>query len=104
MTVYVDPLLDHGWVIYGQKTRNCHLFTDQLDLAELHALAAAIGMPRQRFQDKTAAPHYDLTPAYRERALAAGAVAVDRRQAVHIWRARRAAVATTPGAGPEAIG
>jgi len=93
MTVYVDPLLDRGWVILGERTPSCHMFCDQLDLTELHAMAAAIGMQRMRFQDKPAAPHYDLTPSRRALAVAAGAVEVDRRQSVHIWRARRAAVA-----------
>jgi hypothetical protein len=93
MTVYVDPLLDHGWVIMGERTRNSHMFTDQIDLGELHALAQAIGMHRLRFQDKPAAPHYDLTPHRRALAVAAGAVEVSRREAVLIWRARRAALA-----------
>lgn len=89
MTVYVDPLLNHGWVLHGRATRNCHLFTDG-PLDELHALAQAIGLKRAWFQDKRV-PHYDLTDLDRAAAIAAGAVAVDRRRAVRIWRARREA-------------
>ena len=89
MTVYVDSLHNYGWVVHGQLTRNCHLFTDARDLIELHALAEQIGMRREWFQDKTAAPHYDLGPQLREAAIKAGAVSVSRREAARIWRARR---------------
>lgn len=91
MTVYVDPLMDRGWVLRGHKVRSCHLFTDALDLAELHALARQIGCKREWFQD-CALPHYDLTAVRRQEAIGCGAVPVERRQAVTIWRARRAKV------------
>ena len=93
MTVYVDDLGHYGWVLRGRETSSCHLFSDSLDLAELHAIAAAIGMRRAWFQDKHRAPHYDLTPSRRAVAVAAGAVPVDRRTAVGIWRQRRTFVA-----------
>lgn len=93
MTVYVDELQRYGWVIRGQERPSCHLFTDELDLSELHAIAAAIGMRRAWFQDKKSAPHYDLVPQRRAAAIAAGAVPVDRETAVGIWRRRRADVA-----------
>ncbi len=93
MTVYVDELQEYGWVLRGRKTPSCHMFTDTLDIEELHRVAAVIGMQRRWFQDKPAAPHYDLTPARRAAAIAAGAVPVDRRKAVETWRARRALVA-----------
>lgn len=89
MTVYVDQLEEYGWVLRGRKTPSCHLFTDTLALEDLHAVAAAIGMRRAWFQDKRSAPHYDLTPSRRAAAIAVGAVEVDRRRAVEIWRARR---------------
>lgn len=97
MTVYVDPRSFRGWRIRGREVANCHLFTDQVDLSELHALASAIGMHREWFQDARSVPHYDRTPTRRAAALAAGAVAVDFRQAVRIWRARRALLACTGG-------
>jgi hypothetical protein len=88
VTCYVDELMRHGWIMYGREIRSCHLFTDSAELEELHALAARIGLKRGWFQAKST-PHYDLTALRRNAALAAGAVAVDRRQAVAIWRARR---------------
>ncbi len=93
MTVYVDSLRNYGWVLHGQVTPSCHMFTDTLDLAELHAVASRIGMRMEWFQNKTAAPHYDLRPETRDAAIQAGAIAVDRRTAALIWRARRALVA-----------
>ncbi len=92
MTVYVDNLRNYGWVVHGEVTPSCHMFTDAIDLTELHAIAAQIGMRREWFQNKTVAPHYDLKPDFREAAIRAGALAVDRRSAALIWRARRALV------------
>ncbi len=97
MTVYVDPLGDFGWVLRGRPTQSCHLFTDTLELDELHRVAAAAGMKRSWFQDSKSAPHYDLTPSRRAAAIAAGAVEVDRHAAVAIWRARRAFIASQAG-------
>ncbi|WP_458071293.1 DUF4031 domain-containing protein [Rhodanobacter sp. BL-MT-08] len=94
MTVYVDSLHNYGWVVRGEVTPSCHMFSDEIDLFELHAIAARIGMRREWFQDKLAAPHYDLGPDFREAAIHAGAVAVDRRRAALIWRARRALLKT----------
>jgi hypothetical protein len=92
MTVYVDSIHNYGWVVHGQITPSCHMFTDTLDLTELHAMAALIGMRREWFQDKAAAPHYDLRVDGREAAIAAGAITVDRRSAALIWRVRRALI------------
>lgn len=67
---------------------SCHLMCDG-DLSELHALAARIGMKRQWFQQDSVVPHYDLTEAKREQAVAIGAVELDRRGAVYwirLWR------------------
>lgn len=93
--VYVDRLMDHGWKLRGHGVQNCHLFTDQVDLTELHQLADRIGLKREWFQDHPRAPHYDLTPYRRQCALGAGAYPVSRRRAVEIWRARRAAIGVT---------
>ena len=89
MTVFVDPLMDHGWQLRGHRVRSCHMFTDSLDLAELHEIARRIGCRLTWFQDH-ALPHYDLTVIRRQEAIACGAVEVERRQAVEIWRQRRA--------------
>jgi len=88
MTVYVDPLHAWGWRLRGRETPSCHMFTDTPELDELHVLAARIGMKRTWFQPHRLAPHYDLTPSRRAAAVAAGAVEVDRRRAVEIWRGR----------------
>lgn len=88
MTIFVDPLMAHGWRLHGRMVRSCHMFTDQQDLAELHAMAEKIGCHAAWFQDKST-PHYDLVESRRVSAVAFGAVAVDRRKAVKIWRALR---------------
>jgi hypothetical protein len=88
MTVYVDPLCGWGWRLRGHLVDSCHMFSDQVDLAELHDLARRIGMRRRWFQDGST-PHYDLTPSRRAQAVARGAVEVEHRQAVAIWKARR---------------
>ncbi|WP_293195808.1 DUF4031 domain-containing protein [Ottowia sp.] len=102
--MYVDPLQDFGWVLRGRRVQNCHLFTDSLDLAELHAVAAAIGMRLSWFQSASrVAPHYDLTASRRALAIAAGAREVSRREAAAIWRQRRSdagAIASGGGLQP----
>jgi hypothetical protein len=73
MAVYVDNA-----VIPWRGRLWAHLLAT--DLEELHALAAAIGLRRAWFQDARRFPHYDVDVEYRERALAAGAIAItDRR-------------------------
>ena len=71
MAVYVDDAV-HLW--HGQRW--AHLMADTLD--ELHAFAAALGIPRRAFQDKTSGAHYDVTEELREQALRLGAVAISR--------------------------
>jgi hypothetical protein len=93
VTVYVDPLVNNGWRMYGRTVANCHMFTSSIDVAELHALAERIGLKRAWFQAKASTPHYDLTASRRELAIAAGAVPVDRHEAVRLWRERREAIA-----------
>ncbi len=83
MTIYVDPLMGHGWKLRGHTVHNCHLFSDA-GVDELHAFAERIGMKRERFQDKRI-PHYDLTSTLRRLAVSCGAVEVDLRHAVDLW-------------------
>ncbi|KAF1712557.1 hypothetical protein CSC70_03350 [Pseudoxanthomonas kalamensis DSM 18571] len=71
MAVYVDDAVT-PW--RGQRW--AHLMADTLD--ELHAFAAALGIPRRAFQDKTSGAHYDLPAPLREQALQLGAVAISR--------------------------
>ncbi|WP_291208972.1 DUF4031 domain-containing protein [Hyphomonas sp.] len=55
----------------------CHMVCS--DLATLDAFAAEIGVTSYRqMPPKVKFPHYDLTPAARDRAIAAGAVESDR--------------------------
>ena len=84
MSVYVDDA-----VTLWRGERWAHLMADTL--AELHAMAAALGMPRRAFQDKTSGAHYDVTVALRERAIALGAIPISRhhdRALVHAVIAR----------------
>jgi hypothetical protein len=92
MTIYVDSLESWGWRIRGRTVQSCHMFTDSVDIEELHAFAEQVGMRRAWFQPHRVAPHYDLTSSRRTLAVKAGAVEVGRRDASEIWRARRAAV------------
>lgn len=88
--VYVDPLCANGWVLRGRNVKNCHLVADTE--AELHDLAARIGMKRSWFQGGRI-PHYDLTEARRAAAVLAGAKELSRRE-MGLWiRARKAAAA-----------
>lgn len=89
MTVYVDELESYGWTVRGRKTESCHMFTDGIDLSELHEIGSKIGMQLRWFQNKQSAPHYDLVPSKRDAAIAAGARPVTRDGAVRIWRIRR---------------
>lgn len=68
MTVYIDEA-----VIPWRGKLWAHMLATDLD--ELHAIAAAIGLKREWFQDKRI-PHYDVTEGKRWQALRAGAVAI----------------------------
>ena len=101
MSVYVDGLRDYGtaWLSARnrsnlQRSASCHMVADTLD--ELHAMAKAIGLRRDWFQNAASAPHYDLTPRRREAAVKAGAVEVDRAGFVAVIRRLRAAKAEEP--------
>jgi Protein of unknown function (DUF4031) len=88
MTVYVDDLRMPARV--GRITgRWSHMFVGpDDDLAELHELAAQIGMRRSWFQDKPwPRAHYDVTDSKRMQAIAAGAVPVSALEAGR-WRSR----------------
>jgi RNA methyltransferase, TrmH family len=70
MPVLVDPVREYpnsGLAI----NHWCHMAVDG-GFEELHAFAAALGIPRTRFQGD----HYDLPPWVRERAISLGALEV----------------------------
>ena len=71
MSVYVDDA-----VMPWRGQRWAHLMADTL--AELHAMAEALGIPRRAFQDKTSGAHYDVTAPLREQAIALGAIPISR--------------------------
>jgi len=98
--VYVDPVMEHGGSATFKWTRSCHMYADTLD--ELHAMALSIGMKRAWFQNHPEFPHYDLVPARRERAVAAGAIQHDRYQMVEFKRRRNGARLTPSLFGEEA--
>lgn len=86
--IIVDGLRDRGWIMRGRRVASCHMSTNKVDLAELHAMAIAIGLRREWFQDKPGRPHYDLTAARRAAAISAGAHPVDAREFVRLLRRR----------------
>ncbi|MBK3780121.1 DUF4031 domain-containing protein [Paraburkholderia aspalathi] len=102
MAVYVDALENWGWKLRGRTVASCHMFTDSLDLEELHLMAERIGMKREWFQPHRIAPHYDLTASRRAAAVKLGALEVRRKEASAIWRARREALANPERALPTA--
>jgi Protein of unknown function (DUF4031) len=67
MPVLVDPLRHYDHLSLAVKDW-CHMAVDG-EFEELHAFAAALGIPRHRFQGD----HYDLPPWLRERAVGLGA-------------------------------
>jgi hypothetical protein len=67
MAVLVDPLRRYDHVRLSVKDW-CHMAVDGA-FDELHTFAAALGIPRHRFQGD----HYDLPPWLRERAVELGA-------------------------------
>lgn len=89
MTIYVDPLMSWGWKLYGKEVESCHMFTDTVDLTELHEMARKIGMKPSWFQNRPSHPHYDLTKSRRDAAVANGAIEADFRKATEVMRTRR---------------
>lgn len=83
MSVYVDWLCRHGWVMRGRPVESCHLLADTLD--ELHAFAKKIGLKRSWFQNGSA-PHYDLTASRRSEAVRAGAIELTRATFPEVYR------------------
>jgi hypothetical protein len=88
MSVYVD----HYQAKYG-RMKMSHLIADTP--AELHEMAAAIGVARKWFQRKASFPHYDVCEAKRSLAIENGAQQVDRVEFVAAMRRIRAAGAFT---------
>lgn len=101
--IFVDPLMacipNKRW----RWTQASHLFVaPETDLELLHAFARRIGLRREWFQSKSDLPHYDLNARRRPKAVAAGAVEVDRRCVVDVLRAWRVHNGTPPLTAVEA--
>lgn len=93
MTIYVDqlraylqPVKKGARRVFGDGRESCHMICDG-DLECLHLFAEGIGLRREWFQDGRI-PHYDLTPTRRVRAVMLGAVEVQSRDLVTIWKNR----------------
>lgn len=84
MSVYVDPLFNHGGSATFRWTQSCHMYADALE--ELHLMATRIGMKRSWFQNKIRLPHYDLVASRRRQAVELGAVEHTREQMVAFMR------------------
>ncbi len=69
MSVDVDDA-----VTLWRGRRWAHLMADTL--AELHHMAARLGIPRGAFHDRPRGAHHDLAAPRREQAIAPGAVAI----------------------------
>ncbi|MEU9520801.1 DUF4031 domain-containing protein [Streptomyces sp. NPDC048224] len=97
MTVYIDP---PTWPGHGRLWS--HLVSD-VSYAELHAFAAALGVPRRAFERD----HYDLPAQRYADAVSAGALEVSSREVVRLLhgaglRRRKGAAGPGPGAAPGA--
>lgn len=82
MSVYIDDMYRYS-IGEFRGMRMSHMIAD--DEAELHALAARIGMKREWYQGD----HYDVPLTRRDLALDAGAQAITYRQAGAMRRRRR---------------
>ena len=70
----------------------CHLISDE-SVGELLDFARDLKLPLTWFQARATIPHFDLSPGWRKKALAAGAVQADRRDLVEVmrrWRQKNA--------------
>jgi hypothetical protein len=74
-------------------TEFCHLLADSRD--ELHAIAAAVGMPRWTFQDHPWRWHYDLPEHLRPRAVELGAREVTMHVVGALLKQRKAELSVT---------
>lgn len=71
MTVYVDPLVHYGWIMYGENVKSCHMIADTEK--ELVEFGKSIGLKEDWLQPKSFT-HFDLVESKRKKAIEAGAV------------------------------
>lgn len=83
MSVYVDPVMNHGGSETFRWKDSCHLYADTVE--ELMKFACnRLKMKAEWFQNKRV-PHFDLNTNKHRLALANGAIQHDRREAVDFW-------------------
>ena len=100
LTVYVDDWRQAA-TVRGLAERWSHLLAD--DPAELHAMAASLGIPPrgyQRHRRSEALNHYDVPESLRLRAIELGAVPVTWREMARLTREWRRAGARPARPGP----
>jgi len=101
LTVYVDDWRQRA-TVRDRTDRWSHLLADEP--AELHAMAAALGIPPRGYQRHRRSPalnHYDVPESLRLRAIALGAVPVTWREMARLTREwRRAGVRPAPPGPP----
>jgi Protein of unknown function (DUF4031) len=87
VTCYVDTVRDYPTA--GLRyTRFCHLLADTRD--ELQAMADALGIPRQFFQDHPWRWHHDLPEHLRARAVELGAREIEMHEVGALLKRRKA--------------
>lgn len=90
--ILVDELREYTTHLWNRLW--CHMMTDDLSptgLDELHAMADALGLRREWFQDHPSHPHYDLPPSKRLQAIKHGAESVTSREMLRRCRRLRQA-------------
>ena len=100
LTVYVDDWRQRA-TVRDRADRWSHLLAD--NPAELHAMAAALGIPPRGYQHHRRSPalnHYDVPESLRLRAIELGAVPVTWREMARLTRAWRRAVVRPAPPGP----
>jgi hypothetical protein len=100
LTVYVDDWRQRA-TVRDRNDRWSHLLADDPD--ELHAMAAALGIPPrgyQRHRRSEVLNHYDVPEGLRLRAIELGAVPVTWREMARLARAWRRAAAPPASPGP----
>jgi len=78
MAVYVDDLKSYPLAKW-RHGKACHMIADTI--LELKNFAVTLGMREEWFQPKSS-PHFDLTEELRTKAVAAGAIELNRREFV----------------------
>lgn len=86
MSVYVDPMTEHGGSRRFKWPRSCHLYADTPE--ELEAMAAAIALKPGWRQQDGALTHYELVGTKRAAAVARGAMEHTREQRMQFVRSR----------------